>query len=128
MAKLATILANDRGACAVRLHYSDKHLCTVACQTARPDTVDECVCICGGVSHGQRSVAVIPGTESLVLCNDDGLYRNLLLRRGQTFGSILRAALDQPAVACEPRRRRDQIRRPEGSCRDHCPDRPAPPA
>jgi hypothetical protein len=44
-----------RGARITRRFKPDTDKCTIQCQTAQPETVFSCVCICGGKGHGQRS-------------------------------------------------------------------------
>lgn len=34
--------------------YATQEKCTVQCANARPDTVSECVCVCGGDHHGME--------------------------------------------------------------------------
>jgi hypothetical protein len=34
--------------------YSVQEMCTVSCTNAKPETVNECECVCGGDAHGQQ--------------------------------------------------------------------------
>jgi hypothetical protein len=45
--------AQGRSARITRRFKPDTEKCTVRCQTASPNSVFECVCICGGANHGQ---------------------------------------------------------------------------
>ena len=47
--------AAGRKASVTRQFKADAEKCTTACQTAKVTKRDECVCICGGEFHGQRS-------------------------------------------------------------------------
>lgn len=96
--RLAEILASDRGACQVQFHHSTSQLCTASCQDARLDTVDECVCVCGGFAHGQGGGVPIPNTESLVRVNHETFCRVVWVRRGQTFHEALGAAFGRHRI------------------------------
>jgi hypothetical protein len=47
--------ADGRNARLTRRFKPDTEQCTVQCQTAAPETVFSCVCVCGGKGHGRAS-------------------------------------------------------------------------
>lgn len=51
---LAAAMADRYGEIEMRLQVSPTMTCTHSCQTARPDTVWECVCECGGRDHSGK--------------------------------------------------------------------------
>src|SRR3954452_12802137 len=99
LAQLVDTLAHDRGRCVVLLMYQEDGFCTVACRDAREDTVNECVCVCGGVWHGVGSVAgrLVPNTDGLIRASGQQFVRKITVRRGgPDFRAALRTTVRQP--------------------------------
>ncbi|MEU4345420.1 hypothetical protein AB0H00_29915 [Nocardia sp. NPDC023852] len=82
---LAAAMADRYGEIEMRLHVSPKMTCTYSCKNARPDTVWECVCECGGRHHSGDGTYDdwYPTGRFRIERRGDIEVRYLQIRRGQ---------------------------------------------
>ncbi len=89
LSAVVRVIAEHYGACLVVLEYRRIGKCTVACQTAREDTVAECVCVCGGSGHASGPVGRTVTSDGLVVIDEGTTQREVNVRRGQTLEAVL---------------------------------------